>query len=98
MSPSWAIYPVKIGVLTRFPSVEVRGTLREDVCFPSGVRYLPVHRLPSGAAARRKRFPPDPESWNRGRMIMNGNERPDWNFWCFITSLLDLLIQLAAHR
>lgn len=29
---------------------------------------------------------------------MDDNEQPDWNFWCFITSLLDLLIQLAAHK
>jgi hypothetical protein len=31
-------------------------------------------------------------------VIMDGNEQPDWNFWCFVTSLLDLAIQLAAHH
>lgn len=25
------------------------------------------------------------------------NEQPDWNFWCFITSLLELYLQLAEH-
>jgi len=25
------------------------------------------------------------------------NEQPDWNFWCFIASLLDLYLQLVAH-
>lgn len=31
-------------------------------------------------------------------MIVDENERPDWNFWCFITSLLELYLQVAAHR
>jgi len=25
------------------------------------------------------------------------NEQPDWNFWCFIASLLELYLQLVAH-
>jgi hypothetical protein len=24
------------------------------------------------------------------------NPEPDWNYWCFLTSLLDLAIQLAT--
>jgi hypothetical protein len=27
---------------------------------------------------------------------MGFNEQPDWNFWCFVTSLLDLYIQLVT--
>lgn len=29
---------------------------------------------------------------------MDDNEQPDWNFWCFITSLLELYLQLATHK
>jgi len=53
--------------------------------------------VPPAAAARRNR--PAPGSsipWAAHEVSMN-NEQPDWNFWCFIASLLELYLQLVAH-
>ncbi|MFD0228107.1 hypothetical protein ACWGPD_09905 [Streptomyces hirsutus] len=57
----------------------------------------PAHHLASGSRgpeeqARSGSFQPS----GRQEVSMN-NEQPDWNFWCFIASLLDLYLQLVAH-
>jgi hypothetical protein len=53
--------------------------------------------LPPAAAARRTRPAPGAFVPRAAQEVIMNNEQPDWNFWCFITSLLELYLQLAAH-
>jgi hypothetical protein len=53
--------------------------------------------LPPAAAARRKRPAPGAFAPRAAQEVIMDNEQPDWNFWCFIASLLDLYLQLVAH-
>lgn len=85
-------------VLQGFPPVTVRSGVSKDVDFPSGVRYRSSPPCPPAAAARRNRPAPDPPSIGPNNEVVMDNEQPDWNFWCFITSLLDLYIQLATYQ
>jgi hypothetical protein len=54
--------------------------------------------LPPAAAARRNRPAPGCSILRAEQEVIMNNEQPDWNFWCFITSLLDLYIQLAMYQ
>ncbi|GHC37516.1 hypothetical protein GCM10010308_65150 [Streptomyces vinaceusdrappus] len=73
----------------------VRRAFREVVDSPPGVRYSPVSAFSPAPRPGGRVTTWDHKSLTTARKQMN-NERPDWNFWCFVTSLLDLYIQLVT--
>jgi hypothetical protein len=82
--------------LPGIPTVKVRRCASEPLDSPSGVRYRPVHHLASGRRGPEEQARSGISIPRAEQEVIMNDEQPDWNFWCFITSLLDLLIQLAT--